>query len=433
MSQHTPFSLRGDVVLVPAGRPATRYVLLTVTAPEHAGGAAGAGDTAGRRPSHNVSFVLDRSGSMGGAKIDLAREAVARALGMLRRDDRFSLVVYDNVVDVVVGRTEASAEATRNAVARLAEIEARGTTDLEAGWRAGCEQAAPHVADEPAGRCLLLTDGLANAGLTDQAELVARAAALRDRHIVTSTFGVGADFDEELLQKLAAASGGHFYFIEHPAQIPDLLTSELGEALDVVAHGATAAVQLPAGVTAEPLTRLEWCPTDGGIRVALGDLVSGQQMEVVLKLTVPAAPAGRRTSIGVTLADREGTLAAPPQELSWTSADADAVKLAPRDLIADRAVAALYAAAARQEALALNRAGEFARARDLLLRIARRIQRYAGDDAELAAIVGKLKATAGQVGEQMQPLMRKAVYFQSVAALASRAPDGKARRQGESR
>jgi Ca-activated chloride channel family protein len=255
---------------------------------------------------------------------------VKQALGMLRSDDRFSLVAYDDIVDVVVESTSASAEATRHALGCLEAIDARGSTDLAGGWLTGCEQVAPHLAEEPAGR--------------------ARAAALRPRHVVTSTFGVGADFDENLLQRLAEQSGGHFYFIESPAQIPDLLTSELGEALEVVARDASVAVQLPAGVSAKPLTRLEWCATDSGIRIGLGDLVSGQELDVVIRVDLPAVPAGQAAGVRVTLGDRDGVLASPPQEVSWSAADEAAVKTARRDRVVDRAVAAIYAARARHEA-----------------------------------------------------------------------------------
>ena len=62
-----------------------------------------------------------------------------------RPDDRFSVVVYDDVVDVVVESTHASAEARRGAVERLAPIDARGSTNLGEGWLRGCEQVAGHL------------------------------------------------------------------------------------------------------------------------------------------------------------------------------------------------------------------------------------------------------------------------------------------------
>lgn len=417
---HTPsLTVRTDVASLPAGSPTTRYLLVSVTAPEAA--------RAKAREPINVSFVLDRSGSMGGGKIDLAREAVADALSLLRHDDRFSLVVYDDRVDVVVSTVAASAEARGNALRRLKAIDARGSTDLAGGWAAGCDQVAPHLADEPAGRCLLLTDGLANVGETDRDPLVARARALRDRHIVTSTFGVGSDFDEELLQGIAEASGGHFYFIEQARQIPDLLMSELGEALEVVAHGANLAIQLPAGATAEPLTRFEWCPTDSGLRIGLGDLVSRQELTLVIRLDLPAVSLGQSAAVKVNLSDREAVMAQVPQELSWTAQEA--TTRVRRDRVVDREVAGLYAARARHEALSLNRAGEFKQARELLERVAARIASYAGHDSELLQIVRRLRAEAREFGETMDAMAMKAQHFMAYSVMQSRAVDGKARRK----
>src|SRR6478752_4612672 len=99
-------------------------------------------------------------------------------------------------------------------------------------------------------RMSLRTDGLANHGVTEHGALVTTAAELRRRGVATSTFGVGADFDERLLRDIAHEGGGNFYFVESPAQIPDLVTSELGEALEIVARGAALHVELPAGADA---------------------------------------------------------------------------------------------------------------------------------------------------------------------------------------
>ncbi len=234
------YDIRIDRHLIRPAGGSVRYALVSITAPE-------APPKKGREPLH-LALVLDRSGSMGGPKIVLAREAVRLALQSLKPADRFSLVAYDDQIEVVVESVQATAEARRNALAKLARIDARGSTDLHGGWAAGCGQLAAHLGAADVGRCLLLTDGLANVGIDDPAQLVSLAgAARRDGRIATSTFGVGADFDERLLRGMADASGGRFYFIERPAQIPDLLTSELGELLQVVARDACLTLQLPKG------------------------------------------------------------------------------------------------------------------------------------------------------------------------------------------
>src|SRR6478752_5790468 len=134
-------------------------------------------------------------------------------------------------------------------------------------------------------RMSLRTDGLANHGVTDHAALMATASELRVRGVATSTFGVGADFDERLLRDIAHEGGGNFYFVETPAQIPDLLTSELGEALEVVVRGAQLRLELPAGADAEVLNRyrMQRVATNA-LRVELGDLVSGQELNVAVKI-----------------------------------------------------------------------------------------------------------------------------------------------------
>ena len=225
------YSIRIDRHLIRAAGGSIRYALVSIVAPQ-------APPKAGREPLH-ASLVLDRSGSMGGQKIVLARESVRLALQALRPADRFSLVAYDDEITTVVESTKATAEARRNAVVKLAAIDARGSTDLHGGWKAGCEQLGAHLGAQQVGRCLLLTDGQANVGTVDPAELAALAGAARKTgRIATSTFGIGEDFDERLLRGMADASSGRFYYIERPEQIPDLLTSELGELLEVVAHDA---------------------------------------------------------------------------------------------------------------------------------------------------------------------------------------------------
>ena len=413
--------VQADRTLVRAEGHSRRYVLLSFTAPESP-------RTSTREPV-NVSFVIDRSGSMGGSKIRLAREAVVQALRMLKSTDRFAVVCYDHEVDVVVPSTLASSEAVRNAISQVEALQARGNTDLGAGWLKGCEEIAQHLHDGGVARCLLLSDGLANHGITDRAELARHAEQLRARGITTSTIGLGADFDEEMLEGMARAGAGHFYYVETPVQIGDCLTGELGEALEIVARDVAVSVRAGDGVAVTTLNRFPiGQDADGRTTLRLGDLTSRQDVELVFCLTFPSGSEGTSAKATFSVTDTAHVLNEADTDVIWTYAGHDANDTQPRNVVVDRAVAKLYAANTSAEALALNRAGQLERAADRLKATARRIAQYAGNDAELKAIVESLRQRDELYAAPMTAAAAKHEHFAYISTARMRAADGKAKR-----
>ena len=188
-------------------------------------------------------------------------------------------------------RVSRSARSTRERLLRqVATVQTGGRTNLSGGWLTGCEQVAAHLGDGVLSRALLLTDGLANEGITDREELAAHAKALRQRGISTTTLGVGEDFDEFLLQAMADAGGGHFYFVANPEQIPDFFKGELGEMLEVVAREILLILPLPAGWRVDVLNDLEHEVVGGELRLGLGEAYRDEVRDVLLRLDLPAAP-----------------------------------------------------------------------------------------------------------------------------------------------
>ena len=115
---------------------------------------------------------------------------------------------------------------------------------------AGCgELANAQSTDENVGtrirRTILLTDGLANVGITDPQQLSHHAGELRRRGIATTTIGVGQNFDEGLLSAMAEAGGGNFQYAENANAMREFFSQELQSLLSVVATGLTVTLQAP--------------------------------------------------------------------------------------------------------------------------------------------------------------------------------------------
>jgi Ca-activated chloride channel family protein len=421
-STSTPLSVTADRRLIRSRWHSQRFIVARVSAPM--------ARTGRERPPVNLAFVLDRSGSMDGQKLRLAAQAVEEGIGRLQPTDRFSVVMYDHDIDVLVPGTLANQHARRDAVDRLRTVSARGQTDLGGGWLAGCEQVATALIADGVNRALLLTDGLANQGITDPDELGHHATELRARGVSTSTFGVGNDFDETLLQGMAQAGGGHFYDIASAAAIRDHISSEVGETLEVVARDVALQVTLPEGVRIESLGAFPAREVGGRTRIELGDLVSGQAVEVPMRLSFPLGRIGGTLHAVLGLVDRDDVLADATGRLAWEYADDPANDTQPRDREVDRVIARVFVARARREAVRLNRAGDYDGARKVLEATARRIKGYAGRDPELGAIVNDLLGEVDTFRQAMPERSRKVAYAQSSYTMQSRAPDGRARKSG---
>ena len=148
-------------------------------------------------------------------------------------EDRFAVVTYDDRGGRRHARHPGHAGGPREATRRLARGRAaqqhgpaRGLAHrLRAGGR------RPRRRRASTASCSSRTVS-PTAASRDPEELARLAYDLRRRGVTTSTFGVGTDFDEALLQAMADNGGGHFYFAGDVAQMRDHITSEVGETLE---------------------------------------------------------------------------------------------------------------------------------------------------------------------------------------------------------
>jgi Mg-chelatase subunit ChlD len=383
------FHAATDRSVIRAEANSVRFVRVQFTAPD----AAHAAERPERRPL-DVAVVIDRSGSMDGPKLELAKVAARRIVEALSARDRVALIVYDTGVDCLAPAAPLTADHRARLLSAIDRIEAGTATNLSGGWLTGCEEVSREFRPEAITRVLLLSDGLANAGITDHLELQQHAEALRARGVSTSTFGIGDDFDERLLEGLAHAAAGNFYYVRDAEQIPEFLTGELGEALEIIARDVQLVVSADPAIEVLSLDERRIQTRGRETRVALNDVVSRQRTEMVLRVRFPASPEGATHRMHLRIEDADGVLEATPTDLTWRTASDAENEVAARDVEVDRAVATRYAAIARRDAAELNRNGHLVGARALLLATAGRIASYAKRDPAMRALIRELKALA---------------------------------------
>ena len=162
--------------------------------------------TAGEPPSKSVIFVLDRSGSMTGNKIEQARKALKFVLENLREGDTFNILTYDDRVEMFKPELQRyTAETKANALRYVDNIYPGGSTNIDEALRTSLKQIQDR--SRP-GYILFLTDGLPTAGETNEAAISQRTAAANESHARLFVFGVGNDVNARLLDRLSSGNGG---------------------------------------------------------------------------------------------------------------------------------------------------------------------------------------------------------------------------------
>ena len=247
----------------------------------------------GVRPPHvrrvpvNLALVIDKSGSMGGEKIDRAREAAMEAVRRLSADDIVSVIVYDGSVRVLApARRVGDGEAL---IYAISEIQAAGGTNLHGGVVAGAAELRKHIEEGYTHRVLLLSDGQANVGPQTPEALGSLGAQLVREGISVTTVGLGLDFNEDLMTRLARRSDGNTYFVANSGDLARVFNEELGDVLSIVARRVVIEVDFPEGTRPVRLVGREGRVEDNRVVVELNQLYGGQEKFALIEVSVDPA------------------------------------------------------------------------------------------------------------------------------------------------
>src|SRR5580693_4385111 len=268
------------------------YVLLEAVA-RGAGGAGG-----GSRLPLNLGVVIDRSGSMyDERRLEFVTEAVKFLADNLTSDDKVSIVAFADRAKVLITPEAArDKSAVKRAIDDIDLLDIGGGTQMALGMRAAIDEVKKNLSPDRLNRVLVLTDGQTY----EETACIELANQNRDQ-MSFSSMGVGVEFNEKLLMRIAQDSHGNYHFIGNPADIPGIFEDELAGLRAVSVRNGRIEVTLAQGVQVREAFRASpeiyslgapLVGEDRKVTYEIGDLEAGLPGSVLLTLVLPPRKPG---------------------------------------------------------------------------------------------------------------------------------------------
>ncbi|NOQ36722.1 MAG: VWA domain-containing protein [Methylococcaceae bacterium] len=241
----------------------------------------------------DMMIVLDRSGSMGGAKkMTFAKAAIRDILARLNNQDRFALVSFANDGITHSPFVSVNAGDRENLNSIVDNINASGGTNMGDGLQAALRLSSAN-SSERVKKVLLLSDGKANQGISSTQGLSEMVTQITQTGAVLSAIGMGLDFNEVLLTTLADYGMGHYSYLEDLAGLGKVLEKDLSDTRTIFANGSTLDINLGKGVSVidaggYPVTTIN--PTT--IRITTGQILDNTDKHFVITFNIPAKDVG---------------------------------------------------------------------------------------------------------------------------------------------
>ena len=246
-------------------------------------------------PAADLVIVMDRSGSMEGQKLGDACQAVEGLIERLGPRDRLALVVYSDGVQTLSPLLPITADNRHRLVSQVRTVVSGGGTNLGGGLQQGLDLMLGTPDDARQRKVILISDGLANQGVTDPATLGSMATLAVENGFSVSTVGVGLDFNETLMTRIADHGAGSYHFLENPRSFARVFESELMDSRQVAVSDFQIRIPLSPGVTLTDAGGYPVHQDNDAAVVYPGDLLSGQHRTLYLTFTVPTDTLGTIT------------------------------------------------------------------------------------------------------------------------------------------
>jgi Ca-activated chloride channel family protein len=193
-----------------------------------------------------LTFVVDVSGSMReGARLELVKHSLRLLVSQMDASDSISLIKFSNDAALLLPMTSARHKDLIESA--IHPLQPDGSTNTEAGLRMGYEQALAALTPNAQNRVVLLTDGVANVGITDPNSLVQMVERQRKAGIYLNTVGVGMNnVNDNLLEQLANKGDGVCNYVDDEQEVRRALVDNFTGAFQVIARDVKIQVEFDA-------------------------------------------------------------------------------------------------------------------------------------------------------------------------------------------
>lgn len=252
----------------------------------------------------NLCLVADRSSSMRGERLQQVKEAAARIVDMLGPEDYFALVTFNDRAEVVI-----PAQRVRNPnelKRQIGMIEAAGGTEMATGMALALQEIQKPVLSRGISRILLLTDGRTYG---DEGRCVEIARRAQQRGIGLTALGIGNEWNEDLLETMAAHENSRTQYITSAEEISAIFTEEVKRMSLTFAQDMLLRVEIRPGALLRSLDRVR--PFIAKVQAleerelvwtaALGDWSGADPQAFLLEIVVPPLGTGDHGLMRLTL------------------------------------------------------------------------------------------------------------------------------------
>lgn len=233
-----PGSLTVDLQLVETDEPGLYELQIGVASP-----------VVQERAPMNLVFSVDRSGSMSGRPIELLQAAGREIAGRLDKGDVVSMVSWDTGRNVVLSEHAVDGPDDPELMRAFSGLSANGATDLESGLQTAYDLALRQFDPGRINRVVLMSDGGANTGVTDE-QLIADMAGAQDEagiYLVGLGFGTGDTYSDLLMDTVTDEGKGAALYLNSEAEITRMLGGRFDEVFGVAARSVELELKLPPG------------------------------------------------------------------------------------------------------------------------------------------------------------------------------------------